>query len=252
MRPWAGLIIAAASLGGAGEAAAQSVALPGFAEDPIGAILEREALRAPIKVDWYAGPRRTTPGVGTLKLNRVSVKRGAAGLPLYLAPVVSEANSFELNVTRDWPSAMSFDAGRYDVDLTPHAGLGLGDRGGTAEAGARLTLEGKRTPAQRLGVQDGSVFGDEGRWYMFAAASGKAVGLNMRNHLNSWGGAGWSMDASSTLVSDAQLGVGWRKGPMQTSLGYLYREVKGEHMLWGQETRDDSVVAFSLSIKPQD
>jgi hypothetical protein len=87
---------------------------------------------------------------------------------------------------------------------------------------------------------------------MFAAASGKAVGLNLRNHLNSWDGAGWSMDPSSTLVSDAQLGVGWRKGPMQTSLGYLYREVKGEHMLWGQETRDDSVVAFSLSIKPQD
>jgi hypothetical protein len=27
--------------------------------------------------------------------------------------------------------------------------------------------------------------------------------------------------------------------------------VKGQHMIWGQQTRDDSLVAFSLSIKPQ-
>lgn len=38
---------------------------------------------------------------------------------------------------------------------------------------------------------------------------------------------------------------------MQTSFGYMHRAVKGDHMLMGQEAKDDSVVAFSLSIKPR-
>jgi hypothetical protein len=38
---------------------------------------------------------------------------------------------------------------------------------------------------------------------------------------------------------------------MQTSFGYIHREVKGEHRISGAETKDDSVVAFSLSIKPR-
>jgi len=38
---------------------------------------------------------------------------------------------------------------------------------------------------------------------------------------------------------------------MQTSFGYIHREVKGEHMVFGQETKEDSMLAFSLSIKPQ-
>ena len=71
----------------------------------------------------------------------------------------------------------------------------------------------------------------------------------LKDQATGWDRA-WSQDAASTLISDAQLGVAWRKGAMQTSLGYVHREVKGEHMIWGQETKADSLVAFTFSIKP--
>ena len=107
--------------------------------------------------------------------------------------------------------------------------------------------------AQRLkalGIRDGAALGDRGRWYLFAAASGRAVGLNMLHDGSGWDRS-WTTDQTSTLIGDAQLGVGWRKGAMQTSLGYIHRQVKGAHMLYGVDAHDDSMVAFSLSIKPQ-
>ncbi len=57
---------------------------------------------------------------------------------------------------------------------------------------------------------------------------------------------------SGALVGDAQVGVGWRKGDLQSSFGVIHREVKGAHMVFGQQTRDDTVAAFTFSLKPQD
>lgn len=102
-----------------------------------------------------------------------------------------------------------------------------------------------------LGVKDGTSFGDRGRWYLFAAASGRAVGLNVLRGENGWDRAGWSTDASGALVGDAQVGVGWRKGDVQSSFGVIHREVKGRHMIFGQQTRDDTVAAFTFSLRPQ-
>jgi hypothetical protein len=99
-------------------------------------------------------------------------------------------------------------------------------------------------------VQDGGDFGQRGRWYLFAAASGRAVGMNMLHGDQGWNRAGWSTDQTSTLTGDAQVGVGWRKGDLQTSFGYIHREVKGQNMLFGVDPKADSVVAFSLSIRP--
>jgi hypothetical protein len=101
-----------------------------------------------------------------------------------------------------------------------------------------------------MGVRDGSSFGESGRWYLFAAASGRAVGLNLLRGDSGWTRAGWSTDPSSALIGDAQVGVGWRKGDVQTSLGFIHREVKGQHMIFGQETRNDSLLAFSFAVKP--
>lgn len=167
-----------------------------------------------------------------------------------------DAQAYEIAVTRDW-APLRFDAGHYDLELTPHTGFGVASSGGQAEAGATLTLAQKRDDMlqdrlQGLGVRDGAAYGDQGRWYLFAAASGRAVGLNILRNDSGWDRDGWSTDPSSALVGDAHVGVAWRKGSMQTSLGYIHREVKGEHMVWGQDTKDDSVVAFSFSIKPKE
>lgn len=161
---------------------------------------------------------------------------------------------------RAWPRAVSFSSDTLEFEVAPHAGFGVSDRGrGAAEGGAMLTVSpktrGERALAhlRDMGVKDGqAAFGDTGRWYLFAAASGQAVGLNMlRGDRGGWDRAGWSTDAASTLVGDAQVGVGWRKGDVQSSFGVIHREVKGKHMIWGQPTRDDTVAAFTFSFRPQ-
>ncbi|MDO8377735.1 lipid A-modifier LpxR family protein [Phenylobacterium sp.] len=194
--------------------------------------------------------------VDSLRVSVGGAVRTPGGLPVNFDRAEFEAQAYEISLTRNWPDAVSFATDRYDVSLTPHAGLGVSSAGGSAEAGAMLTLgqkasDGLKSRLGAMGVRDGAAFGNEGRWYLFAAASGRAVGLNMQRNNGDWNGAGWSTDPSSALIGDAQLGVGWRKGAMQTSLGYIHREVKGQHMVWGQETKDDSMVAFSLSIKPR-
>jgi len=227
--------------------------------DPISRLIEREGYQPGAGiVRWMTGTTQlsTAPG-GAVDSLRVSVGGeigGLRGLPLNLANAQYNADAYEVALTRDWPAALAFDAKGFGVDLTPHAGVGVTNIGGSAEAGATLRLTQRdASVSQRLhamGVKDGSSFGDRGRWYLFAAASGRAVGLNVLHGDNGWDRAGWTTDQTSTLIGDAQLGVGFRKGPMQTSLGYIHREVKGAHQLWGVENHDDSLVAFSLQIRP--
>jgi len=227
--------------------------------DPISRLIEREGYQPGAGiVRWMTGTTQlSTAPAGAVDSLRVSVGGeigGLRGLPLNLANAQYNADAYEVALTRDWPAALAFDAKGFGVDLTPHAGVGVTNIGGSAEAGATLRLTQRdASVSQRLramGVKDGSSFGDRGRWYLFAAASGRAVGLNVLHGDNGWDRAGWTTDQTSTLIGDAQLGVGFRKGPMQTSLGYIHREVKGAHQLWGVENHDDSLVAFSLQIRP--
>lgn len=148
-----------------------------------------------------------------------------------------------------WRGAVRPEAGRYDLRLSPALG-------GQAEAVAVLRLgrgEGElvRRP-DGLGLAPGERFGDRGRWYLFAAASGRAVGLNMLLGASGWDPAGWSSDPSGVMIGDAQVGAGWRKGGAQTSLGLIRREMKGRHMAGGQRSRDDSVVALTFSLRSGD
>ena len=236
---------------------------PSYADtvDPLlGRLIERETYQpgaGPVR--WMSGAVQLSPaGAATVDQLRVSVGgalRTPGGLPLNLAHAQYDAEAYEVALTRDWPAALAFDSKGFGVDLTPHAGLGVGTRGGSAEAGATLRLMQSDAAAaerlERLGLRDGAAFGDRGRWYLFAAASGRAVGLNMLHNDTGWDRAGWSTDPTSALIGDAQLGVGWRKGSVQSSFGYIHREVKGQNMLFGVDPKADSVVAFSFQIRPQ-
>jgi hypothetical protein len=170
------------------------------------------------------------------------------------ARAANDPRADDLAVIRNWPKALSFDGGPVAIDLSPHASVAHSPRGGTAEAGATLEVSKAEAASRKLnamGVKDGAAFGDKGRWYLFAAASGRAVGLNMLHGEDGWDRAGWSTDSTSKLVGDTQVGVGWRKGAMQTSVGYVHRKVTGAHVMHGIDPHDDDMVAFSLSVKPR-
>ena len=195
--------------------------------------------------------------VDSVRVSVAAVARNAAIAPLSLVrpdAQAFDAENIDVTLTRGWPSAVKLAAGKYALDFSPHAGFGFGDAGGSAEAGATVRL-GKNVEdrvSDSLGLRDGDeAFGQRGRWYVFAAASGRAVGLNMlRGQNGDWSRAGMSSDVNSKLIGDAQAGVAWRKGPMQASVGYIRREMKAKDVIMGMATQKDSMVAFSFSLKP--
>jgi hypothetical protein len=232
--------------------------------DPAAMFLGREAYEPGTgAVRWTSGEMKLSSSAsGPVDALRISVGgalRTPLGAPGARGLSEFEAQAYEIALTRDWPGAVSYDGKTFGFDVSPHAGVGMTNIGGSAEAGATLQVSKREslseTAEQRLkslGLRDGARFGDKGRWYLFAAASGRAVGLNMlRSDFGTGWDRSWSQDATSTIVGDAQAGVGWRKGPLQASFGYMHRQVKGQNMLWGVDAKADDVVAFSLSIKPQ-
>jgi hypothetical protein len=234
---------------------------PGAEADVLDRMLERDQFLDGAAVRWSSSEIRLSDAAhgGAVDSLRVSVA-GALATPgaLALRPDLAEfdARAYDVTLIRSWPGAVSFGGKKFAVDVSPHAGLGVGNRGGSAEAGAEVRLAPKTREERAveqlkdMGVGDGAVFGDRGRWYLFAAASGRAVGLNMLRNDTGWDRAGWTTDATSELVGDAHVGVGWRKGSVQTSFGVVHREVRGENMIFGQKTQDDTVAAFSFSIRP--
>lgn len=195
--------------------------------------------------------------VDSVRVSVAGVARHAAIAPLALVRPEGEAfegEAVDVTLTRGWPSAVKLEAGRYALDVTPHAGFGFGGAGGSAEAGAtvRLGKSAEDRVSDSLGLRDGGeAFGQRGRWYVFAAASGRAVGLNvLRGQDGDWSRAGMTSDVNSKLIGDAQAGVAWRKGPMQASVGYIHREIKAKDVIMGMATQEDSMVALSFSLKP--
>ena len=86
-----------------------------------------------------------------------------------------------------------------------------------------------------------------GHWFIFAAASGKAFGLNLiRDGDAGLRRAGWSVEKLATL-GKGQIGVGWRRGGMQASLAVAQREI-GD---LGVKV-DDTLAGFTLSWRRPD
>jgi len=208
------------------------------------------------------GDRGRGTAINALRLSVRALKRVPGGLVIGpdLDKDEGEAQSFDVSYIRGWPSALMFKAGAYDLDITPHAGLGLSDQGGSAEAGAMVRLGTgldmlrARQVAESLGLStvDGQSFGDQGRWYLFAAASGRAVGLNVTRDGSTGNlrGSGWSIDPVARIISDAQAGFGWRQGPVQASLGYIHRDIKNAFEIRGSGRDGDSLIALSFTVRP--
>ncbi|CAN5143251.1 DUF2219 family protein [soil metagenome] len=189
-----------------------------------------------------------------LRLTQRGNLRRADGSPL---PVTlrdrSEfgADAYDISYTRGWPVARGYTASGLEVTLIPHAGFGMGDDGGSAEAGATLKIGDN---LDRLAPDGHQRFGDRARWYLYAAGSGRAVGYNFaRTRDGDYARSGVTQDKGSFL-GDASVGVAYRRGAMQGSFGVVYREIKAEGMRGGEGIDRDvseGLVAFQLSIRPQ-
>jgi len=63
--------------------------------------------------------------------------------------------------------------------------------------------------------------------------------------------AGWSTDEASALVGDGQVGVGWRKGGIEASFGYVHRDVRMQGAPVGaSDSYSDNMAALAFTYRP--
>ena len=179
--------------------------------------------------------------------------RGLAGsIVAILASVATAASAADPPTLRPATDLLT------SYDVAPYGGATLGGRNGAPKAGAVLEVgpavkSDHRLAAQLhdIGIRDGADFGDKGRWYLFAAGSGRAVGLNVQRDpeglLHNYG---WSSDPAAA-VGDIQAGVGFRKGPAQTSLGFVHRQFRPANAMQNIDfDNKDDMVALTFAVKP--
>lgn len=180
--------------------------------------------------------------------------RRADGSPLPVTPIDRaelDPDAYDLRYVRGFRGARGHTASGLEVSLTPHAGLGVGSEGRSAEAGVTLKIgEG----LDRLAPDGRERFGERPRWYLYAAGSGRAVGYNFaRTRDGDYARSGYTQDKGSFL-GDASIGVAYRRGDVQTSVGIVYREIdagKGLRGMDGLDTDlDEGLVAFQMTIRP--
>ena len=128
---------------------------------------------------------------------------------------------------------------RLSISIAPYAGFSAHRSGGMPQGGAIVMISHR-----------GSDVADNGSPYLFAAAGRQAVALNMQPGARGGGGPGWRTDQIGAFAGDIQVGLGWRRGEVRSSLGLIYRQIKGEHLIAGQRPRDDALAAFTVSIAP--
>lgn len=163
----------------------------------------------------------------------------------------TETQRFDLNYVRGWPSALRMNAGGYGLDLTPHAGVSVSSEGGrAAEAGAMVRFGkglGDRVK-NALGIANDGTRAFGSHWYLFAAASGKAMGANMLDPQDSLRNAVMGMNQGG-FQRETQAGLGWREGQMQASLGYVHEHIKSR--VFGMPGQGEDRLAFSVSFHPR-
>jgi hypothetical protein len=232
----------------------------GALSDPARLLGSSRAIDSRGVATWSSGEvmlGNSAGGVDSVRMSVGAVARAPGGLVSARPDGLfdPDAQAFDVRYVHGWPSALKWSAAGYDLDVTPHAGLGVSSAGGTAEAGAmvRFGADMGARMARKLGLRqvDSASFAGRGRWYLFAAASGQAVGLNMTGGAPGLPRSSWSAESTSALISDAQAGVGWREGDLQASFGYVHREIKAQTLDPNGSNLSkvsDSMLAFSLSI----
>ena len=211
----------------------------------------RFAVATPVDITAWSGYVRYPDGEAT----SLTVRRISASTPHESSPRSERAPWFSDTVDfaykHDWKAVHSHTPSGLEVALTPHTGVSYSDGSANAEAGATLRI------GQNLRdlAQDGDVaFGDRPRWYLFAAGTKRAVGYNLaRTRDGAFSHAGLSHDRGSSL-GDATIGVAYRRGAIETSVGLVYREneTKGLRGYEGLKTDvDEGILAFQFTIRPR-
>ena len=220
------------------------------APPPVLALLGGPAADAPVSTPVTRPPTdRTTVQLAALTPppSAEAQARGLTGRPAVIRSRVALA-SVSPKVLAGGPTlrvAVSTDRDATDIG----SGLALEDRGGAAFAprparssqpfdAKQLLLSIAPSPADRA----------KGRWFVFAAGSGEAFGLNIiRDPVRgSWRRTGWSVERLAEF-GKAQLGIGWRQGDRQVAVSAARREIGA----YGYKREDTVVgVTFTVSGKP--
>jgi hypothetical protein len=211
----------------------------------------RDAVIATQNEAWFAGDGFTD----RLRVIARGEPRRADGAPVpprALDARAYDGEAYDVTYTRGWVAAQGRTRSGLEVSLTPHAGVGFGSDGTSAEAGATLKIgEG----LDRLAPDGEEAFGDKARWYLYAAGSKRAVGYNFaRTRDGDFARSGMSHDSGSYL-GDASIGVAYRRGAVQSSFGVVYREIEANGIRAYNGIKTDvseGLVAFQLTIRPRE
>jgi hypothetical protein len=186
---------------------------------------------------------------GSGAVDRLRVTQGSAlvqapGAPIWMNPTLGD-QLFDVTYTRGWPQALSMRSGRFGVDVTPHAGLGVTNAGESAEAGAEVRFGGA-SALETLGAH-----GQPGKFYFYAQGSGRAVGYNLNRNNMSFRAANMFLQPEPGFVGDAEAGVAWRRGDLQASFGYAQRALHLDTVRDTDVNTRESMVAFKISLTPR-
>lgn len=178
-------------------------------------------------------------------------QRAVSGTPLAVSRPDSQPSDTQVTWRHNWTALHETTPSGLELSLSPHAGLNWDGRGSSAVAGATVRVG---RGLDRLAPDGAEAFGERPRWYVFASGSKRAVGYNFTRRDGALVNEGLSHDAGHGAMGDAAIGVAWRKGPLQSSVGIAYREVEIDGLRgYGGRTTDvdEGVLAFQLSFRPQ-
>ncbi len=145
-------------------------------------------------------------------------------------------------------------AGRYE----PHFDMAVVRKGYGDEAQLQVSLGRAETrqlsaahsQVNRLGFLNGNTpvaARKKGHWFLFAAGGSNAIGVNLlRDPSGELRRAGWSSEHIAA-VGSGQVGIGWRKGPLQASFGMVQRELS----TFGHSA-NERFMAFTISLSGGD